>query len=214
MKTHFFLVLSFILVLISCNGNEKEVKPKAKKQETVVSNPGQKKLEVLFDETTFQDKYSLPLLRELGESICNPIEKDLENYIRPACDPKFFKFFPFKEQTEMKDAFVLLIKAKVHGFPIRRTFVYQREAGKLIKVNGFAANLIEMRKSNSKHDDLILRFNDKYQNHFNCLFVWRNQRYEYEKVEKINDSDIKKELQDSMNIEIFKEIEHEKMLQL
>lgn len=214
MKTLFFLPLISIFFLISCNGNEKDPTVKPIKKETVVTNPDQKKIEVLFEEATFQDKQSLPLLRELGEGICNPVEKDLENYIRPACDPKFFKFFPFKEQTEMKDAFVLLIKAKVHGFPIRRTFVYQREAGKLIKVNGFAANLIEMRKSKSKHDDLVLRFNDKYQNHFNCLFVWRNNHYEYEKVEQINDSDIKKELQDSMNIEIFKEIELEKMLQL
>lgn len=203
------LVFSLILstIFISCKGNESET-PEIKEDEKLeVKNETTKPVEVLFNEVAFTEDQSLPLLRELGESICNPAEKDLENYIRPACNPKFFKFFPFIEGTQMKDAFILLIKSKVHAFPIRRMFIYQREKGKLVKINGFAANLIEMRKSATKHDDLVLRFNDKDQNHFNCLYVWRSNHYEFEKVEQINDSNVKKEFQDSMNIEIQKEIE-------
>lgn len=206
MKQTLFFCLSLLILVASCGDTEEpaERKPKEKKNEIVEA---EKELEVLFDETVFRDDQSLPLLRELGESICNPAEKDLENYIRPACNPKFFKFFPFRDKVPMKDAFVLLIKARVHGFPIRRTFVYQREKGKLVKVNGFAANLIGLRRSDSGYKDLVLRFSDEYQNHFNCLYVWRSNHYEFEKVEEINDASIKKEFQDSMNTEIHKVIE-------
>lgn len=200
--TVFFLGILFI----SCKGNETETDQPEKETPEEAKAP-EKELEVLFDQTTFQDDQSLPLLRELGEGVCNPSEKDLENYVRPACNAKFFKLFPFRENTPMRDAFVMLVKARVHNFPIRRTFVYQREKGKLVKVNGFAANLIGMRKSASGYKDLVLRFNDEDQNHFNCLYVWRSMHYEFEKVEQINDADVKKEFQDSMNIEIHKVIE-------
>lgn len=196
-----------LILFFSCQGEE-EIQDKPKQDEPKIEQSDiEKPVEVLFDATTFSDDQSLQLLRELGEGICNPAEKDLENYIRPACNAKFFKFFPFKENTPMKDAFILLIKARVHGFPIRRTFIYQRENGKLVKVNGFAANLIGMQKSKNGHDDLFLRFADKDQNHFNCLFVWRSNHYEFEKVNEINDSKVKAEFQDSMNLEINKELE-------
>ena len=197
----------FTFLLVSCNGNETVPEdPKGKEKEETVKEP-EKELEVLFQETTFTDDQSLLLLRELGEGVCNPAEKDLENYIRPACNPKFFKLFAFRENVPMKDAFVMLVKARVHNFPIRRTFIYQREKGKLIKVNGFAANLIGLRKAASGYKDLVLRFNDEDQNHFNCVYTWRSMHYEFDRVEQINDADVKKEFQDSMNVEIHTLIE-------
>lgn len=203
-----------LLVLAGCKGEEQDDDTPVKEEKIEVEAPNDKKVEVLFDQVTFSDDMSLSLLRELGEGMCNEKEKDLENYIRPACNAKFFKFFPLKDSTSMKDAFALLIKARVHGFPIRRTLIYQREKGKLVKVNGFAANLIELRKAKSGTSDLVLRFSDKDQNHFNCLYVWRSNHYEYEKVEEINDSRVKKEFQDSMNLDIFKFLEKEGLQKL
>lgn len=207
-KIYFFFLLS--LFLISCNGNDPQDDDsdlKKELQSDTINEEKKKPFEILFEETAFKDEYSLSLLRELGEGVCDPSQKDLENYIKPACNPKFFKLMPFKEETPMKDAFILAIKSRVHGFPIRRAFIYQRENGQLIKVNGFAANLIDIRKSDNNYKNLVLRFADEFQNHFNCLYTWRNNHYEFEKVEEINDSPIKKQFQDSMNIEIQKLIE-------
>ena len=168
-------------------------------------------IETLFDDTSFETGKMKDLLKELGLGMCNPEEKNEENYKVPACSPKFFKFFNFKEGTKIENAFVLLVKARVHDFPLRRVFVFQREKGKLIKVNGFIANLIGKRKSATGYEDLVLRFNDEDQNHFNCVFVWRDKRYEYDRVEQINDADIKPIYQDSMNIEIQKVLVENRM---
>ncbi len=204
-----------MLLLFACSGKEDQVEKKTStNSDAKVVVPTTKNIEVLFNETTFQESESLPLLRELGFGICNPKEKDLTNYVNPSCNPKFFKFFPIKKDTPIKNAFALLIKARVHDFPIRRTFIYSREKGELIKVNGFAANLIGMKKSKTAYDDLILRFNDEFQNHFNCIYTWRNNHYEFDKVAEINDSAIKKEFQDSMNVEIHKFIETNGMQKL
>ncbi|MCE3295740.1 MAG: hypothetical protein K0R65_1454 [Crocinitomicaceae bacterium] len=207
MKQFTWTIFCFSLLLFSCSGNDPETDEPATKEPAEAEKEPEKELEILFDQTTFTDDQSLPLLRELGEGVCNPAEKDLENYFRPACNAKFFKLFAFRENTPMKDAFVLLVKARVHNFPIRRTFIYQREKGKLVKVNGFAANLIGMRKTASDYKDLVLRFNDEDQNHFNCVYTWRSMHYEFDRVEQINDANIKKEFQDSMNVEIHKLIE-------
>lgn len=210
-----FKITYFILffLLFSCK-NEIEKEKIVKEDELINEDKNKESIEVLFDETKFDDKSELEILKELGKGICNPLEKDEENYISPACSPKFFKIMPFKEDAPLKDAFILLIKSKVHGFPLRRVYVFQRENGKLIKVNSFVANIIEKRKSTSKHDDLILRFSDEDQNHFNCLFSWKTNHYEYQKVEQINDANIKVTYQDSMNVEILKVLESNKMLNI
>lgn len=207
----FFII---VLMFAACKGEEPSTQDKDTQQKKAKVEPTNQQVEVLFDQVTFNDDQSLEILRELGEGMCNPAEKDLENYIRPACNAKFFKLFPIKEKTPMKQAFALLIKSKVHGFPIRRTLVYQRDKGKLVKVNGFAANLIELRKAKSGYSDLVLRFADEYQNHFNCVYVWRANHYEYDRVEAINDAKIKQEFQDSMNVEILRFVENEGLQKL
>lgn len=168
-------------------------------------------IEVLFDETKFSSKIELDLLKELGLGMCNPNEKDLKNYKNPACDPKFFKFFTFKKDTPIKNGFLLLVKSMVHEFPLRRLFVFQRIDNKLVKVNGFIANLIAKRPSSTIYDDLVLRFRDEEQNFFNCVYSWRNNHYEFDRVEQINDANIKPVFQDSMNLEIEKMIELNRM---
>lgn len=209
MKFLYFPVLLF-LVLTACRGEvEPETEIETPVEQTV--NPRETQIEVVFDEKHFEKDTMQGLLKELGLGMCNPDELSEENYKLPPCSPKFFKFFPYKQKVGIENAFVLLIKARVHDFPLRRVFVFQREKGNLVKVNGFVANLIGKRKSDSGYDDLILRFADEDQNHFNCLYVWRNKRYEYARVEQINDADIKKEFQDSMNVEIHDVLKKNRM---
>lgn len=211
MKNPFLTIIILFFALLSCNNVEDETSDNSENNgETKTvnqENKNIKKVEVLFEATTFEDDKSLKLLRELGIGMCNPAEKDLENYLRPACNAKFFKLFPLNDSTPMENAFVLLIKSKVHGFPIRRTLIFMREKGKLVKINAFAANVIEFRKSKNKFNDLILRFSDEDFNHFNCRYLWRSNHFEFDQVEQINDADVKKEFQDSMNLEILKLID-------
>jgi len=196
----YWIFISVLIVLVSCN----EETIKQKKIAPKVKVGTQTNIECLFDETTFESPEAYPLLKEL--KICDATQKDLNNHDVPACNPKFFKFYPFIENKKLKDAFVLLIKSRVQGFPLRRVLVFEREGKVLVKVNGFVANLIGKRKSASKHDDLILRFNDNVGVaevvFYNCLYVWKDKRYVFKQVEQINDANIKTEFQDSMNLEI------------
>jgi hypothetical protein len=213
MKKNILLITLFFL-LFSCKGESGNDSIKTKDDDNHQVEVKQENIEILFDESIFNEKESLDLLKELGAGICNPLEKDEENYLKPACSSKFFKLMPYKNDSPLKDAFLLLIKARVHDFPLRRVYIFQRENGKLVKVNSFVANIIGKRKSNTSYDDLILRFSDVDKNHFNCLFVWKNNRYEYSGVEQINDSNVKAEFRDSMNIEILKVIEGNGMLNI
>lgn len=196
----FCVFIGFFLLLVSCSEEPVVVKKSSSK----VKIGAQTNIECLFDETTFASQDEYPLLKEL--KICDETQKDLNNHDVPACNPKFFKFYPFIENKKLKDAFVLLIKSRVQGFPLRRVLVFEREGKELVKVNGFVANLIGKRKSVSKHDDLILRFNDKVGMgevvFYNCLYVWKDKHYVFKQVEQINDASIKPQYQDSMNVEI------------
>jgi hypothetical protein len=208
MRSWVFIVL--LLVLVSCK-DENTTKKNTREKMQVGT---QTNIECLFDETTFASPDEYPLLKEL--KICDDTQKDLNNHDVPACNPKFFKFYPFIENKKLKDAFVLLIKSRVQGFPLRRVLVFEREGKELVKVNGFVANLIGKRKSASKHDDLILRFNDKVGMgevvFYNCLYVWKDKHYVFKQVEQINDANIKTEFQDSMNVEIETIIANNRMV--
>lgn len=206
--TQSFLFVLFFL-LFSCK-TENENQLPVKKLPKVGD---QTNIETLFDQTTFPSDVEPLLLKEL--EICNINQRDLQNHFDPACNPKFFRFFQYIENKSLKDAFILQIKARVNDFPLRRLLIFEREKGILVKVNGFVANLIGTRKSKSKHDDLILRFNDDLGQgdivFYNCLYQWENNHYVFKKVEQINDSNIKTEFQDSMNNEISSIIKENRM---
>jgi hypothetical protein len=196
---HFLFFLVFLLIYscksdVSSNSDTTQ-KPKIGDQTNI---------ETLFDQTTFPSDVEVNLLKEL--EICNFKQRDLNNHLDPACNPKFFRFFPFIENKKLENAFMLQIKARVNEFPLRRLLIFERENNTLVKVNGFVANLIGTRISKTKHHDLILRFNDNVAMgdivFYNCLYQWENNHYVFKRVEQINDADIKKEFQDSMNIVI------------
>ena len=102
----------------------------------------------------------------------------------------------------------MLVRSGVNGFPARRLLIFVRENGELVKTNGFIGYIIEKRRIKNKlHDDIVIRFYEKYyeQKYFyNCLFSWKDQRYEFVKCEAINDIAIKPEVVDSVSIEINK----------
>lgn len=210
MKNKLLLFILFF-IFIACQSEKKQKDKIAKpKKETVFD----KEIEIIFqDQSNFKNE-ELELLKEL--KICNPSEKDLKNHFNPACHPSFFKFFKFNEKKALKNSFLLLIKARVHDFPLRRILIFEREHGELVKVNGFVANLIGMDKSSSEHNDLILRFNEDLGGgevvFFNCRFVWRNNHYEFDEALQINNSNIKTEFKDSMSREIENTITNNKMI--
>lgn len=210
MKNTFLLFVLF-LIFVSCQSDkktkEKSIEPKKETQ-------FDKEIEIIFqDQSNFKNE-ELELLKEL--KICNPTEKDLKNHFNPACHSSFFKFFKFNDKKALKNSFLLLIKARVHDFPLRRILIFEREHGELVKVNGFVANLIGMDKSTTQHNDLILRFNEDLGGgevaFFNCRFVWRNNHYEFDEALQINDSNIKAEFKDSMSREIENTITRNKMI--
>lgn len=195
-------------LLFGCGSPEEPETPEASR-ETTVDAKAEQNVEILFDEDKFSDPKMMDLLYEL--KICSPVQKDLNNASKPACNPKFFHILPFIDNEPIENAFLLVIRAGVHDWPLRRVLVYQREQGKLVLVNTFVANLTGTKKSPSGHADLTLRFQDEYQNMFDCIYKWKEDRYQYSSVSRINDAKIKAPLQDSMNIEIAKVISDNKM---
>lgn len=185
-----------------------EEKPAPLVKEPVVQQD-ERNVEILFDQEKFSDPKMAELLNEL--KICNPMQKNKNNASEPACDPRFFHIMPFIENEPIENAFLLVIRAGVHDWPLRRVLVYQREEGKLVLVNTFVANLVGVRKSGSRHDDLILQFFDEYENRLECIYKWKENRYQYSSVERIEGRKIKSSLQDSMNVEIAKVINDNKM---
>jgi hypothetical protein len=169
-----------------------------------------------FNANQFSSKIEASLLKEL--KICNvnaPNDTDEKN---PACSPKFFRFFPLAKNIPLNNGFILLVKAGVGGHPLRRILIFQREKGILVKLNGFNGNLIEQRPSKSGFNDIVVRFPDNIDNsliYYNCLFQWKNGKYEYKHCEVIDEGmprNVKAEFIDSMGVEIKKILDKNNML--
>lgn len=205
-----FLFFLTLVTLYSCKNDNANTNERSIKKNKIGD---QTNIETLFEQTTFPSSVEPKLLKEL--EICNIQQRDLNNHLDPACNPKFFKFFSFIENKSLENAFLLQIKARVNDFPLRRLLVFEREKGILVKVNGFVANLIGTRISKTKHHDLILRFNDNVDQgdivFYNCLYQWENNHYVFKKIEQINDANIKPQFQDSMNVVISTIIKNNRM---
>lgn len=218
MKFLFFLVL---FSLVSCSSNsdlEDNIKNDDKELlNSEIDSSKVTEIETLFDEDKFRNPEKEFLLKEL--KICSDDNKGPEDYLNPSCSPRFFELFNVSKDTPLNSAFILQMKAKTNGFPLRRLVVFVRDRGTLVKVNGFVANLIERRISDSGYDDLVLRFNDKDQGQdvfYNCLFKWNGDSYVYHTVEVIEGigwgGPVRKQLKDSISIEVLKDIQRNKMI--
>jgi hypothetical protein len=215
MKNLFLFFLFFGLVITACSDNsddEIKLKPHYKGNKTAVDPT----ISTDFNSNTFTFGGEEDLLKELH--LCDPKATSDSDPKHPSCSPKFFRFFKLTEQRDLKDGFIVLIKAGVNGFPLRRTLIFERENGQLVKVNGFNGNIIERRKSSSGYDDLIIRFPDNIEGnvtYYNCLFKWKENKYEYIHCEEIDEDiprKIKAEFIDSMGIEIKKILDKNNML--
>ena len=173
---------------------KKPIPPKPK-----INLPG-KEISTDFNLNAFTQGNEPRLLHEIG--ICDTMTLKNNNLDEPACSPRFFRFFPLKNNTDFQNGFMLLVRSGVHAFPTRRLLIFQRESNQLVQVNGFNGYLIERRKSNTEYDDIVIRFFerfDKQKYFYHCLFSWDQGKYNYVKCEEINDQKVKIEKVDSVS---------------
>ncbi len=216
MKLKILFVIPLLFAIHSCGDDPDDtihIKPRhTSGKEAPVDNT----ISTDFNENAFTSKVEAELLKELH--LCDPKATSDEDPKHPTCSPKFFRFFKLNAQTPLKDGFKLLIKAGVNGFPLRRLLIFEREKDALVKLNGFNGNLIEERKSASGYNDLIIRFPDNINGnitYYNCLFKWKDGKYEYVNCEVIDEDvprKIRAEFIDSMGIEIKKVLDKNDMI--
>lgn len=200
-------VFSFSLLLMFLFSCKNEVK---KEIEIVPNNVGELvHYEILFNESKFESKEHSQLLEELD--VCDTIVG--EGAICASCTPDFFRIIPFRDDKNVKDAFLLQVKAltvmKGQGekLPMRHLIVFEREKGSLVKVNGFRGSLIASRISESGVNDLIIRFYiPSEEAFFNCLFLWTGSKYRFESVEAIDGNGGTGTIKASMKAEISKDV--------
>lgn len=212
-------ILSALLILTvggmqSCSGDEEKEKVIVDENSSIGE---MESIETLFDKDVFEDPKMKDLLTELN--LCTEKTSDTLDYVNPSCTPRFFRFFNLTEKMPIENGFILQVKAKVSGFPLRRVLVFVRERGELVKVNGFVANLIGRRKTSGEYDDLLLRFNDNVDGEttfYNCFFKWNGAKYEFSSVEVIEGANwggpVKAEFKDSMSNEISAVLSKNSML--
>jgi hypothetical protein len=206
-----------VVLLASCGEEEdpQPFKPHHRDQQEKVTT-----FSTDFNENTFTENgEEIALLKEL--KLCDPNAPNDTDEKHPSCSPKFFRFFKLSEKTALSDGFILLVKAGVNGFPLRRVLIFQRDGEQLVKLNGFNGNLIEFRPSTSGYQDLVVRFTDNIDGsltYYNCLFQWNGSQYDYKLCEAIQEGGqeaphlIKKEFIDSMAPEIKKVLDDNQML--
>lgn len=189
------------IILNSCTDEESEPDENTTKETIEVVD---QTLSTDFNANTFTSNTEVELLKEL--KLCDPTAPTDTDEKRPTCSPKFFRFFQLSKKIPLNNAFILLIKAGVNDFPLRRVLVFQREKDQLIKLNGFNGNIIEKRKTTSGYDDLVIRFADNIEGqlcYYNCIFSWNGGQYEYKYCQDIDDRKVKAEFIDSMAPEIL-----------
>jgi len=212
MKKNQVLIPILIIVLAALVTGYFYFKKLAKKKvDKTKENTEIQLIETDFITNTFSGTTEIELLKELR--VCDSTAPNDKNLDRPSCSPRFFRFFSYKKNAELRNNFILLVRSGVNGFPARRLLIFARENGQLVKTNGFIGYIIEKRRIKNKlHDDIVIRFYEKYYDQkyfYNCLFSWKDQRYEFVKCEAIGappkgDEAIKPELIDSVSSEIYK----------
>tara|TARA_R110000737_G_scaffold161270_1_gene189128 strand:- start:7823 stop:8473 length:651 start_codon:yes stop_codon:yes gene_type:complete len=215
MKKSVILLSILFTALVGCKNEAEDLENL--KTEKIEETDGFQNIEILFDESEFTDPVMKELLLEL--KICSEDENLIQTSEVPPCTAEKFKFLPLQDKLSLKNGFILLIKAKTAGFPLRRILIFQRERGNLVKTNGFVANIIGRTKSQSGYDDLLLRFNDKDQGEdmfYNCLFSWEDGKYQYKQVEVIQGANwggpVKAMYKDSISKEIYQNIMNNEMI--
>jgi len=211
-KKTIFVIAIFILVAISTYlwRNQAEPQPQSS-----IKKPEQTNVVYVstdFNTNTFSSKQEATLLKNLR--LCDSTTQWSEDVNRPSCTPNFFRVFPLKKGLDINQGCMVLLKAGVNGFPVRRFVIYEKEGDQLIQANGFIGYPIEFRSQANNYDDIVIRFFERYQGEkyfYNCLFTWKQNRYQFVRCEQINDANIKPEKQAEVSAEIL-QILNEKQL--
>ncbi|MBU2019793.1 MAG: hypothetical protein KJ941_09115 [Bacteroidetes bacterium] len=213
----FKIIIYSLLMVLFFTACKNENDANSSDQEVTENKTDFQPIEELFSSTDFEKPFYLELLQELN--ICTIDSSKLIDPKTSYCSAANYKFFPLQKDLSEKNGFVLLIKAGTGNFPLRRLLIFQRERGKLVKVNGFVANIIGRIPSESGYDDLLLRFNDKDGNEdmfYNCLFTWEEGQYQYKQVDVIEGANwggtVKAEFKDSISKEIYQNILNNQMI--
>jgi hypothetical protein len=195
-----FALLVVLFFTVKYLNQQDKPKP-VKKKETVKGI----QISTDFNTNSFSSKNEAKLLKNLG--LCDSTINWSEDLDRPSCTPNFFRVFPLKKGLDIAQGCMVLMKAGVNHFPVRRFVIYEKEGAQMIQANGFIGYPIEFRPQDQNYDDVVIRFFERYEGQkyfYNCLFTWKQNRYQYVRCEQINDANIKPEKQEQVSAEILK----------
>ena len=195
-----FALLVVLFFTVKYLNQQDKPKP-VKKKETVKGI----QISTDFNTNSFSSKNEANLLKNLG--LCDSTINWSEDLDRPSCTPNFFRVFPLKKGLDIAQGCMVLMKAGVNHFPVRRFVIYEKEGAQMIQANGFIGYPIEFIPQDQNYDDVVIRFFERYEGQkyfYNCLFTWKQNRYQYVRCEQINDANIKPEKQAQVSAEILK----------
>lgn len=210
----YVLYIASIFLFLSCDNEEEPV---------VVSEVHFDNIETIFAPGEFSDSVKVQLLEELR--MCDSrIPQSDTSYMYAPCAPSNFKFLSFNEQKELKNSFMIQIKAlsvlpgsQGVPLPVRHLMIFEREAGQLVKVNGFRGNLIGWRNGKEDEKDLMIRFYiPKDETYANCTFTWNGGKYDFASAISVDwgqgDMDIKPDVRDSVSNMIYTDLINNSLL--
>ena len=205
------ILFALLVVLYLINNSRFEMYENQKKN-TEVEEVERVQISTDFNTNTFSSKDEPKILKEL--KLCDSSIQWSEDLNRPSCTPNYFRVFPLKKGLDISQGCMVLLKAGVNGFPVRRFVVYEKEGNQFVQANGFIGYPIEFRPQAKTYDDVVIRFFERYEEEkyfYNCLFTWKQNRYQFVRCEQINDANIKPEKQKEVSAEIL-QILNEKQL--
>ena len=205
------ILFALLVVLYFVNDSRYEIQEPQKKNEEIDKVEGIQ-VSTDFNTNTFVSKAEPKVLKDL--KLCDSTVQWSDDLLRPSCTPNYFRVFPLKKGLDVAQGCMVLLKAGVNGFPVRRFVVYEREGKQMVQANGFIGYPIEFRPQANNYDDVVIRFFERFEGQkyfYNCLFTWKQNRYQYVRCEQINDANIKPEKQAEVSAEIL-QILNEKQL--
>ncbi|MEY3967405.1 MAG: hypothetical protein RL137_305 [Bacteroidota bacterium] len=205
------ILFALLVVLYLINNSRFEMYENQKKN-TEVEKVERVQISTDFNTNTFSSKDEPKILKEL--KLCDSSIQWSEDLNRPSCTPNYFRVFPLKKGLDISQGCMVLLKAGVNGFPVRRFVVYEKEGSQFVQANGFIGYPIEFRPQAKTYDDVVIRFFERYEEEkyfYNCLFTWKQNRYQFVRCEQINDANIKPEKQKEVSAQIL-QILNEKQL--
>jgi hypothetical protein len=205
------ILMALLLVIYFLNDSRFDIAKNPKKKTTVEKKEGVQ-ISTDFNTNRFSSKAEPKVLKDL--KLCDSTIQWSEDLNRPSCTPNYFRVFPLKKGLDISQGCMVLLKAGVNGFPVRRFVVYEKEGAEMVQANGFIGYPIEFRSQAKTYDDVVIRFFERFEGQkyfYNCLFTWKQNRYQYVRCEQINDANIKPEKQAEVSAEIL-QILNEKQL--